>query len=180
MAAAVRPPDRLRLEFFGPVGGVRLLLSTDGSEAHAVFPRQRLYDHAPATPRALARLTGLRFEPAGLVALLQGQLPCAASDAGPAPAGPADGDRPLRCRLDEAVVELRVGDTPWARSITISLEMLRKSIHLDLVEGPTEADLADDLFSPAVPKGYARGNLLGEGQPLLIVDEPARADGSQP
>jgi hypothetical protein len=178
MAAAVRPPDHLRLEFFGPMGGARLLLATDGSDALALVPRQHVYDRAHASPRALARLTGLKFEPAGLVGLLRGQSPCPPADQATVPAGENDRDgTTIRCRLDDAVVALRVDDGSWATSISIALESLRKSIRLDLVEGPTESSLADDLFAPAVPEGFTRGNLLGDGPPLLIVDEPGRAEG---
>ena len=181
MAAAVRPPDHLRLEFFGPLGGARLLLATDGSDALALVPRQRLYDRARASPRALARLTGLKFEPAGLVGLLRGRAPCAAADQAPEAADQGGVERAtVRCRLDDAVVALRVTDGSWAASISITLESLRKSIRLDLVEGPTESSLADDLFAPTVPEGFTRGNLLGDGPPLLIVDEPGSAEGDHP
>jgi hypothetical protein len=176
MAAAVRPPDHLRLEFFGPMGGARLLLATDGSDALALVPRQRLYDRARASPRVLARLTGLKFEPAGLVGLLRGQVPCAVSDQAPRVGEQAGADGTMvGCRLDDAEVALRVADGSWATSISIALESLRKSIRLELVEGPTESSLADDLFAPTVPEGFTRGNLLGDGPPLLIVDEPGRA-----
>ena len=181
MAAAVRPPDHLRLEFFGPMGGGRLLLATNGSDALAIVPRQRLYDRARASPRALARLTGLKFEPAGLVGLLRGQAPCTAAEqgSGQADQGGVEGDT-VRCRLDDAEVAVRAAGGSWATSISIVLDSPRKSIRLDLVEGPTEANLPDDLFAPIVPEGFTRGNLLGDGPPLLIVDEPGRDGGDQP
>jgi hypothetical protein len=181
MAAAVRPPDHLRLELFGPMGGARLLLATDGSDALALLPRQRLYDRARASPRALARLTGLKFEPAGLVGLLRGQAPCAAAEQvfEPADQEGVEGVT-LRCRLDDAVVAVRVAGGSWATSIRIGLESVRKSVRLDLVEGPTASSLADDLFAPAIPEGFTRGNLLGDGPPLLIVDEPGGAEGEHP
>ena len=179
MAAAVRPPDRLRLEFIGPMGGVRLLLATDGSELRAILPHERLYDRASATPRAVARVTGLRFRPADLVALLRGTLPCAGADGSPAAAGTLEVDGTRRCRLDDADVSLRVNEASWAQSISIVLGS-SQSIRLDLVDGPAEANLADDLFAPDVPEGYSRGNLLGDGQPLFIVDDPAHAEGTGP
>ena len=181
MAAAVRPPDHLRLEFFGPLGGARLILATDGADALAIVPRQHLYDRARASPRAMARLTGLRFEPAGLVGLLRGQAPCAAAEQATEPTNQEGMEgATVRCRLDDAEVALRVTGGSWATSISIVLESLRKSIRLDLVEGPTAANLADDLFAPAVPEGFTRGNLLGDGPPLLIVDEPGPEQGDHP
>jgi hypothetical protein len=177
VAAAVRLPDHLRLDFFGPIGGARLVLATDGSEAVALVPRQRLYDRAPASPRALARLTGLPFEAAGFVGLLRGQPPCAVTTQSPLASGQERGDGVIRCRLDDAIVTLRPGDGSWAGSIGIALESVRKSIRLDLIEGPTESNLAEELFAPAIPEGFVRGNLLGDGPPLLIVDEPGRPGG---
>ncbi|HYV85209.1 MAG TPA: hypothetical protein VFB49_04795 [Patescibacteria group bacterium] len=176
----MRPPDRLRLEFIGPMGGVRLLLATDGSELRAILPHERLYDRAPATPRAVARVTGLRFRPADLVALMRGKLPCAGAGGSPAPAGTLEEDGTKPCRLDDADVSLRVNEASWAQSISIVLGTSHQSIRLDLVDGPAEANLADDLFAPAVPEGYSRGNLLGDGQPLFIVDDPAHAEGTGP
>jgi len=177
MAAAVRPPDHLRLEFFGPMGGPRLVLASDGSQACALLPRQRLFDRARASSRALARLTGLKFETAGLVALLRGQAPCAGTGDTPLPAGQADGDGTVRCRLDDAVVTVRAGDASWAGSISIVMESIGKSIRLDLSEGPTPSSLGDELFSPAIPEGFTHADLLGDGPPLLIVDEPGRDEG---
>jgi hypothetical protein len=177
VAAAVRPPDHLRLEFFGPIGGARLVLAMDGWEAYALLPRQRLFDRARASPRALARLTGLKFESAALVALLRGQAPCAGTGATPLPAGQGSGDGTVQCRLDEAVVSVRTGDGSWARSISIVLESIGKSIRLDLSEGPTASILGDELFSPGIPEGFAHADILGDGPPLLIVDEPGRGEG---
>jgi hypothetical protein len=179
MAAAVQPPDHLRLEFFGPMGGARLLLATDGSEAYALLPRQRLFDRARASPRTLARLTGLRFEAAGLVALLRGQAPCAGTGDAPLPAGQGGEDGTIRCRLGDAVVAVRADDDSWARSIGITLQSLGKSIRLDRIEGPTASSLSDDLFAPAIPEGFTRGDLLGDGPPLLIFDEPGRVEGER-
>ncbi len=76
MAAALRPPDRLRLEFFGPVGGARLIVAVDGADALALVPGDKSYEAAPASSETLDRLLGLPLNPAQVVALLTGRPMC--------------------------------------------------------------------------------------------------------
>ena len=81
MAAALLPPDRARLEFFGPVGGARVVVAVDGHDAVAMLPGERAYDTAAATPETLDRLLGLPLEPSQLVALISGRPMCDADAA---------------------------------------------------------------------------------------------------
>ena len=76
MAAALLPPDRLRLEFSGPVGGPRLVVAVDGATVMAILPSERAYDSEPAGAAVLDRILGLPLAPAQLVALLTGQPMC--------------------------------------------------------------------------------------------------------
>jgi hypothetical protein len=76
LAVALLPPDRARLEFFAPVGGPRLVVAMDGQHAVALFPGERVYDAAAATPETLDRLLGLPLDPAQLVALITGRPMC--------------------------------------------------------------------------------------------------------
>ncbi len=76
MAAALLPPDRLRLEFFGPVGGPRLVVAVDGENAIAIQPAERSYAAGTADPKTLDRLLGLPLTPAQTIALLTGQPMC--------------------------------------------------------------------------------------------------------
>jgi hypothetical protein len=76
LAVALVPPDRLRLEFFGPVGGARAVLLTDGATVLVALPDERAYDLQPASAAGFDRLLGLPLEPAGVTALLTGRPIC--------------------------------------------------------------------------------------------------------
>ena len=76
MAAALLPPDRVRLEFFGPVGSARLIVASDGSTTTVLLPPERVYARQPTTPEIMNRLLGVPFEGSRLIALLTGQPMC--------------------------------------------------------------------------------------------------------
>ncbi len=76
MAAALLPPDRLRLEFFGPAGGPRLVVAVDGARALILSPGERAYDATEPTPAALERWVGVPLDARGLIALLTGRPMC--------------------------------------------------------------------------------------------------------
>ncbi len=78
IAAALLPPDRVRLEFFGPVGGARAVLVADTTEILAILPGDRVYDRSPATPANLERIFGLPLPASQLSALLMGRPFCPA------------------------------------------------------------------------------------------------------
>jgi hypothetical protein len=81
MAAALRPPDGIRLEFFPPVGGARLIVASDGVAAVALMPLERSYAREAATGGIMDRLLGLPLDGEGLIALLTGRPLCAADAA---------------------------------------------------------------------------------------------------
>jgi hypothetical protein len=76
LAVALLPPDRLRLEFFGPVGAARAVLLADGASVLAALPGERAYDLQPASASGFERLLGLPLDAAGVVALLTGRPIC--------------------------------------------------------------------------------------------------------
>ncbi|HXH27898.1 MAG TPA: hypothetical protein VNL37_02570 [Candidatus Polarisedimenticolia bacterium] len=76
MAVALLPPDRLRVEFYGPVGGPRLVVAVQDDRAVALLPSRKAYDSGSATPRTLDRLLGVPLDAAGLVDLLTGRPMC--------------------------------------------------------------------------------------------------------
>lgn len=76
MAAALRPPASARLEFLGPVGGIRLVVATDGENATAILPPERQFDIAAGTPPSMQRLLGLPLDGSRLIALLSGAPMC--------------------------------------------------------------------------------------------------------
>ncbi len=76
MAVSIVPPDRLRLEFFGPVGGPRLVLAAAAETMVVLRPGDRSFERSSATPSALDRLLGMPVGAAEFVALLQGTPMC--------------------------------------------------------------------------------------------------------
>ena len=78
MAAAIAPPDRMRLEFYGPVGGARLVLAVDGGTAVVLQPNEQLYEWGRADAETLERLVGLPLDGRNLIALLMGMPMCGA------------------------------------------------------------------------------------------------------
>lgn len=76
VAVALLPPDRLRLEFFGPVGGARAVLVSDGGAVLLALPGERAYELVPAGEAGLETILGLPLRPAVLVALLTGRPAC--------------------------------------------------------------------------------------------------------
>ncbi len=76
LAVTLLPPDRLRLEFFGPAGGPRLVVAASRDSALALRPSERVYERAEPSARALGGLLGVPLDPAGLVALFTGRPMC--------------------------------------------------------------------------------------------------------
>jgi len=74
MALAMEWPDRFRLEFFGPIGGARLVMVSDGRSLRAALPAQRIFAEAEATPLSFQALLGIPMRSEDLVALLTGEL----------------------------------------------------------------------------------------------------------
>ena len=81
MAAVLSPPDRFRLEFFGPVGGARLVVAASGGQAVVLSPRERAWDRGPASAVGMERLIGVPLAPYDLVALLTGRPMCSETQA---------------------------------------------------------------------------------------------------
>jgi hypothetical protein len=80
LAVALLPPARMRLEFYGPAGGARAVLSSDGTEALLALPRGREYETLPATAAGFRTLLGLPIDAADIVALLTGRPFCPPED----------------------------------------------------------------------------------------------------
>jgi hypothetical protein len=76
MAVALVPPDRLRLEFFGPIGGPRLVVAVNADRVLALFPRDRIWDGGEASAAWMDRLVGVPLAPSDLVALLTARPMC--------------------------------------------------------------------------------------------------------
>lgn len=76
LAVTLVPPDRLRLEFFGPVGGPRLVIAASRDQAVALRPADRVYERAESPARTLDALMGVPLDAAGIVSLFTGRPMC--------------------------------------------------------------------------------------------------------
>lgn len=76
LAVTLLPPDRIRMEFFGPVGGPRLVVGASRDSAVALRPSERVYERAASSARALEVLLGVPLDAAGLVSLFTGRPMC--------------------------------------------------------------------------------------------------------
>jgi hypothetical protein len=76
LAVSLLPPDRLRMEFFGPVGGPRLVVVASRDSAVALRPPERAYERTESSARALDGLLGVPLDASGIVALLTGRPMC--------------------------------------------------------------------------------------------------------
>lgn len=76
LAVTLLPPDRLRLEFLGPVGGPRLVIAASRDEAISLRPAERVYERAGSPARALDGILGVPLDAAGLVSLFMGRPMC--------------------------------------------------------------------------------------------------------
>jgi hypothetical protein len=78
---ALVPPDRLRLEFLGPVGGPKAVVCMAGASAVAFLPSERAYDRGRTTSADRGRVFGLPLQTTDLIALLTGRPMCSAENA---------------------------------------------------------------------------------------------------
>lgn len=75
LALAFADRGRLRLELLGPMGGPRVIIVSDGAMLQAVFPPQRVFARAEATPENMDVLLGLPLYPEQLLGLLMASPP---------------------------------------------------------------------------------------------------------
>lgn len=147
VAVAIRPPDRLRMEFFGPVGGPRFVFAAAAARLVALDLAGRAYEEAGATAAAVERLLGLPVTPAGAIAILIGLSPGALRD----PEGGA-----IILVVDYGDDVPRTGDD-YPRQIRIDLPGRRTRVTLEAIEGPMNGDLPDALFTLEIPEGFSAG-----------------------
>lgn len=76
LAVILAPPDRLRLEVYGPAGGPRLVAAASGALFLAMLPAERAYDRVEASAEEMNRILGVPLDGAGLISLLTARPPC--------------------------------------------------------------------------------------------------------
>lgn len=76
LAVTLLPPDRLRLEFLGPVGGPRLVIAASSDQTISLRPAERVFERAGSPARALDGILGVPLDAAGLVSLFMGRPMC--------------------------------------------------------------------------------------------------------
>ncbi len=164
MAVSIRPPDRLRLEFFGPVGGPRFVLAAVGARLVALDLAERAYEETEATAAAVERLLGLPVTPDQAISILTGQSPGPLLD----PGGGA-----IILAVEYGNGDVGVGDG-YPRRIRIDLPGRRTRLTLEALEGPMNGDAPDQLFTPGIPEGWSAG-ALAAARPL-VPGRPAGPD----
>ena len=76
LAVAILPPDRLRLEFFGPVGGPRAIFAASSERSVTLLPGERAYGESSSSALTVDRFLGVPVDVPGLVALLTARPMC--------------------------------------------------------------------------------------------------------
>lgn len=76
LAVTLVPPDRLRLEFLGPIGGPRLVIAAGKDEAISLRPGERSYERAGSPAGVLDGILGVPLDSAGVVSLFMGRPMC--------------------------------------------------------------------------------------------------------
>ena len=76
LAVAILPPDRMRLEFFGPVGGPRVIVAASSGQTLALLPAARAYERTRSSADEIDRILGMPVDVPGLAALLTGRPMC--------------------------------------------------------------------------------------------------------
>ena len=130
---ALAPPDRIRVEMRGPVGGTRALLTHGAGRLLVLLPGSREYIEESAAPATVEALLGIRVDARGLFNLV--------SSADPRRCGEAESEPGLMltCRDGKLLAEFEGG-----------------ALELRLEEIERRATIPDDLFAPATPDGWTR------------------------
>jgi hypothetical protein len=76
LAVTLLPPDRLRMEFYGPAGGPRLVIAATRDQAVALRPSERVFERSGSPVGALEGLVGVPLDAAGVVSLFMGRPMC--------------------------------------------------------------------------------------------------------
>jgi hypothetical protein len=71
---AAEPPDRIRLEIFGPFGHPRLILAVRENVAVGIFPRDGVYFLESDSAAVFRELLGVEIDAAALVPILTGDV----------------------------------------------------------------------------------------------------------
>ena len=157
-ALALRAPDRLHVEIFGPVGGTRAVLAMRGNQVIVLLPSDRIVIEGPPTRELFDALLGLRLDGPSLVRLL-GTL--GDTQEGTLPRTRVEGGLRVTREASRLVAEADPPDPD-------GFQRLELRVH-ELERVPAN-DLPDSLFSPTPPSGWRRldPDHLPPGGPLLL------------
>ncbi|OLE67806.1 MAG: hypothetical protein AUG09_00575 [Acidobacteria bacterium 13_1_20CM_2_68_7] len=175
MAVSIVPPDRLRLEFFGPVGGPRLVLAAAAETMVVLRPGDRSFERSSATPSALDRLLGMPVGAAEYVKTRPAatfgrtvawyEVTCPPGDIRYEARCAERGGTLLGATVREGIsgaiiLEVEYGDYEkglgprWPRQIRVRLPRRGASVTLVAVEGPWSAEIPETIFTPEIPEGF--------------------------
>lgn len=176
----------MRLEILPPVGGPRLVVTTDGRRLLALDPARRVAELFEREGEGVSRLLGAAFSADDLRVLLEGRSPCGEDDAGAGAdggcpfaggsyrPGPSADTPPIKSaaildsagtpRLFVAYPSPDPAPGTWQRTIEIQRPGEGRRLRLSLASGPTRSKLDPALFSTVPPERFEPGPVLsGEG-----------------
>jgi len=185
LALAFSGRQKFRLEILGPVGGPRVILTSDGADLQAMFPPQRLFARSPATPENMEILLGLPLFPEEFLGLLMGfPPPDAPWRAGPRPGSPVqleyergESGRPTRAEVRvtgehggvtvHTVEYLDPGEGPWGRQAQqVHLLVGERGLRLRLKNAVRKLP-SPEAFRQRAPSRFSEV-ALGELPPFLL------------
>jgi hypothetical protein len=131
---AAAPPDRLRVDLWGPMGGVRAILASHGGRVVVVLPATRQYMDEEEGTATYEALIGVPLDTHGLIRFIASARPggCAPREEAGVTLSCVDGYP--RAVFDGGVLDLRLTDFRRA----------------------APGEFAADLFDPAIPEGFSR------------------------
>lgn len=130
---ALSPPDGIRVEMRGPVGGTRALFAQHAGRLKVLIPGRKEFIDEEADAKTIESLLGVRVDARGLFELVSSADPrrCGKSENGP--------NLMLTCRDGKLLAEFEGG------SLELRLEKIERRVAVP-----------EELFEPVAPDGWRR------------------------
>ena len=148
---AAAPPDRLRVELWGPMGGLRAILASRGGRVIVVLPGGRQYMDEEEGTATYEALLGVPLDTPSLIRLISSARPGGCAQRAEAAVSVTCVDGFPRAVFEGGTLDLRLTDS-WR---------------------PAAGELPEDLFDPPIPQGFSRlrpdAAPAGSGRARLLV-----------
>ncbi len=177
LGVAIQPPEKVRLEFFGPVGGPGLIVALRPEETIALLPSERAYQSTASaadtveTGRPMCRPDVVKVDIVTRPAATFGrtlawyQVSCPPGDFRYQARCEERGGDLISASLREAISGAIIleaeyggydkGSGPrWPHQMRLRLPGKGTTVELSAVEGPWPGETPEALFAPEVPEGF--------------------------